>query len=168
MLKTRLIIFNCDWRKIYANHKHCVKSILIPSYSGPYFPAFRLNTERKLVSLRIQSGYGKIQIRITPNKDTFYAVKMTIKRSLDHKQKQFHFLSSDYRRSKFLLTSRRDNINKFLCWFWFRNYKYIFKREKLYRSKTFVNFANFGTLRESFAKLSEFHFHIQHLNKANC
>ena len=26
--------------------KHCVKSVLIRSYSGPYFPAFWLNTER--------------------------------------------------------------------------------------------------------------------------
>ena len=25
---------------------HCVKSVLIRSYSGPYFPAFGLNTER--------------------------------------------------------------------------------------------------------------------------
>ena len=25
---------------------HCVKSVRIQSYSGPYFPAFRLNKER--------------------------------------------------------------------------------------------------------------------------
>ena len=33
---------------------HCVKSVRIRSYSGPYFPAFRLNTERYSVSLRIK------------------------------------------------------------------------------------------------------------------
>ena len=43
--------------------------IIIRSFSGPYFPAFGLNTER----------YGvfecrKIQIRKTPNTDTFYSV----------------------------------------------------------------------------------------------
>ena len=31
--------------------------------SGPYFPAFGLNTDRYFVSLRIQSEFGKIQTR---------------------------------------------------------------------------------------------------------
>ena len=50
---------------------HCVKSVRIRSYSGPYFPAFGLNTE-DTVSLRIQSECGKIRTRITPNTDTFH------------------------------------------------------------------------------------------------
>ena len=41
---------------------------------SPYFSAFRLNTKRYSMSLRIQSKCGKIQTRITPNTDTFYAV----------------------------------------------------------------------------------------------
>ena len=53
---------------------HCVKSVLIGSFSGPYFPAFGLNTERCRVSLRIQSDCGKMRTRRTPNTDTFYAV----------------------------------------------------------------------------------------------
>ena len=53
---------------------HCVKCVRIRSYSGPYFPAFRLNTERYGVSLLIQSECGKIRTRITPNTDTFHAV----------------------------------------------------------------------------------------------
>ena len=32
-------------------------------FSGPYFPAFGLNTEKYEVSLRIQSKCGKIQTR---------------------------------------------------------------------------------------------------------
>ena len=55
--------------------KHCVKSVRIQSYSGPHFPAFGLNTERYRVSFRIQSECGKMRIRITPNTDTFHAVK---------------------------------------------------------------------------------------------
>ena len=43
-------------------------------YSSPHFPAFGLNTKRYEVSLRIQSVCGRIQTRITPNKDIFYAV----------------------------------------------------------------------------------------------
>ena len=51
-----------------------MKCVLIRSYSGPYFPAFGLNTERYSVALRIQSECGKIRTRITPNMDTFDAV----------------------------------------------------------------------------------------------
>ena len=50
---------------------HCVKSARIRSYSGPYFPTFRLNTERYRVFLRIQSKCGKIRSRIIPNTNTF-------------------------------------------------------------------------------------------------
>ena len=56
------------------NHIHCVKCVRIPSYSGPYFPAFGLNTERYGLPLRIQCECGKIWTRITPNMDTFHAV----------------------------------------------------------------------------------------------
>ena len=40
-----------------------VKSFRILSFSGPYFPAFGLNTKRYEVSLRIQSECGKIRTR---------------------------------------------------------------------------------------------------------
>ena len=44
---------------------HYVKIVRIRSFSGPYFPAFGLN---------IQSEYGKIRTRKTPNMDTFQEV----------------------------------------------------------------------------------------------
>ena len=53
-------------QRFYA--KHCVKSVRIWSYSGPYFPSFGLNTDRN-------SKCGKIRTRITPNTNTFHAVK---------------------------------------------------------------------------------------------
>ena len=53
---------------------HWVKSIRIRSFSGSYFPAFGLNTERYGVSLCIQTKWGKIRTRKTPNADTFHAV----------------------------------------------------------------------------------------------
>ena len=58
----------------YMLNIHCVKSARIRSYSGPYFPAFGMNTERYSVFLRIQFECGKTRTRITPNTDTFYAV----------------------------------------------------------------------------------------------
>ena len=57
---------------------HCVKSVCIRSYSGPHFPAFRLNTERYRVSFRIQSECGKMRIRITLNAGIFYAVFLPV------------------------------------------------------------------------------------------
>ena len=50
------------------------KSVCVRSYSGPYFFAFGLNTERYSLSLRIQSECEKMRTRITPNTSTFYAV----------------------------------------------------------------------------------------------
>ena len=50
-------------RAEFIGPSHCVKSVRIRSYSGPYG-----------VSLRIQSECGKTRTRITPNTDTFHAV----------------------------------------------------------------------------------------------
>ena len=58
----------------FSKTGHCVKTVLIRSYSGPHFPAIGLNTEIYGVSLRIQSECGKIRTRITPNPNTFYTV----------------------------------------------------------------------------------------------
>ena len=56
-----------------------VKSVRIWSYSGPYFPAFGLNTERYSVSFCIQLECRKIRTRITSNTGNFYAVTMSLK-----------------------------------------------------------------------------------------
>ena len=48
-----------------------MKSDLVRSFSGPYFPAFRLNTERFGVSFPIQSKCGEIRTRKTLSTDTF-------------------------------------------------------------------------------------------------
>ena len=48
--------------------------VFVHSRSGPYFPAFRLNTERYSVSLGVPSECGKIRTKKTPNTNTFYAV----------------------------------------------------------------------------------------------
>ena len=50
---------------------HCVKSVTIRSFSGPYFPGFGLNTERYRVCLRIPSECGKMGTGKTPNTDIF-------------------------------------------------------------------------------------------------
>ena len=60
----------------FCTLEHCVKSVRIRSFSGPYFPAFGLSTERYSVSLHIQSECGKMPTRKTPKTDTFHAVEM--------------------------------------------------------------------------------------------
>ena len=42
---------------------HCVKSVQIVVFSGPYFPAFGLNWTEYFVSHRIQSECWKIRTR---------------------------------------------------------------------------------------------------------
>ena len=59
---------------MFSLRVHCVKSVRIRSYSGPYFSGFRLNTERYSISFCNQFECGKIRTRINPNTDTFYAV----------------------------------------------------------------------------------------------
>ena len=49
--------------EIARNSIHYVKSARIRSFSGPYFLAFGLNTERYGVYLRIESEYEKMRTR---------------------------------------------------------------------------------------------------------
>ena len=44
-------------------------------FSSPYFPAFGLNMERYLVSLRFSPNVGKYGLEKTPYLDTFHTVK---------------------------------------------------------------------------------------------
>ena len=55
-----------------------VKSVRIRSFSGPYFPAFDLNTEIYRVHCSIQSECGKIRTRKTPNMVTFHPLLSTV------------------------------------------------------------------------------------------
>ena len=47
-------------------------------FFGPYFPAFGLNMEIYRVNIRIQSKYGKIRTKKSPNTDTFQAGKLFV------------------------------------------------------------------------------------------
>ena len=66
-------------KSVKSCHQNFVKSVRIWRYSSPHFSAFGLNTEKYSVYLRIQSEWEKMRTRITPNRDTFYAVQNSIK-----------------------------------------------------------------------------------------
>ena len=56
-LDVTLHIISTSYR--YLHGKHCVESVRIRSFSGPYFRACGLNTEIYGVNLRIHSEYRK-------------------------------------------------------------------------------------------------------------
>ena len=58
---------------LLSGQLHWVKSVQIRSFSGPYFPAFGLNTERYGVSLSVFSpNAGKYGSELAPYLDTFH------------------------------------------------------------------------------------------------
>ena len=62
---------------LYISSMHCVKSVRIRSYFGPHFS--RIFPQSAWIrsspySVRMRENAGKIQTRIIPNTDTFYAV----------------------------------------------------------------------------------------------
>ena len=69
----RFQIVTSNQPKISESNLHCVKSVRIRSFSGPYFSTFGLNMERYNVSLCIRGECGKISARKTLNKDTSHA-----------------------------------------------------------------------------------------------
>ena len=60
---------NCN----YSLKQHCIKSVRIRCYSGLYFPAFGLNTERYFVSLRpnLNLVFNLIPLELQPLKIEF-------------------------------------------------------------------------------------------------
>ena len=67
---------------LWSNYEHWDVNLMVTlkdstawKASVLYFPAFELNTERYIVSLRSQSKCGEIRTRKTPNTDTFHAVQ---------------------------------------------------------------------------------------------
>ena len=64
------------WKSIYMIH--CVKGVRIRSYSGPHFSRIVIEYGEILrispYSIPMRENAGKMQTRITLNKDNFYAV----------------------------------------------------------------------------------------------
>ena len=63
---------------------------------GLVFSAFGLNTERYFISLHIQSEYGKMRTRTTPNTDTFHAMQVLTIKSVIAKFFIFFLLNMDF------------------------------------------------------------------------
>ena len=58
-----VILYQCQRFKIKGLWVTAWKLFKYGVFSGPYFPAFGLNTKMYVVNLRIQSKYGKIRTR---------------------------------------------------------------------------------------------------------
>ena len=80
--------FEKETKTIEALRKKCPNSEFILVRN---FPAFGLNTERYRVSLHIQPECGKMRTMITPNTDTFRAMKTKDK----HESKQLKIIKNN-------------------------------------------------------------------------
>ena len=85
----------------FAGAELCVKMSKKGVFSGPYFPAFEMNTERYFVLLRIQSKCGKYGPEKTPHLDTFHTVAGTARTSEGELRKnklqlQAYFISNTF------------------------------------------------------------------------
>ena len=89
-LKRRITVNEALNQVSFHQHLSLRKNSPRLEFSGPYFPTFRLNTERYSVSLRIQSKCRKIRTRITPNTDTFHAVCLESRLNIE---KIYHIVS---------------------------------------------------------------------------
>ena len=69
---TKFVSLSIEYHFWLANH--CMKSVHNRSFSGPYFPSFRLTTERHRACLCILSNCRKKRTSKIPNMDTFHAV----------------------------------------------------------------------------------------------
>ena len=87
---------------------HCIRSVCIRSFSGPYFLAFELNTQRYSLCLRIQSECGKKRTIKSPNMDTFHAVLIVI---------TLHLLPPSETYSELCQTSKAELFAKIVNYF---------------------------------------------------
>ena len=100
------IFWSVDWSlkfphllegKSELENLHCVKSIRIWSFPGPFFPSFGLDTKRSERSLRIQSGYGK---KLTKKINSEYG---HFSRSAENTGTKFYLIWLSFLISKFKL-----------------------------------------------------------------
>ena len=97
---------------IFSSDAHYVKSVRIRSFSGPYFPALRRNTERYSISLCIQSERRKERAKKTPNKDTFHVVAFCygIQNFQNHR---FKTKSKNYKEKQ---KEKARHVTSTVCW----------------------------------------------------
>ena len=70
-----------DTKQVLVSQQPLRENCPYSEFFGPYFPAFGLNTEIYSVSVHIQSEWGKIRTRETPNTNAFHAANWSEKSS---------------------------------------------------------------------------------------
>ena len=101
-----IFIFSCYQR---STGYYCSKKVHIRSFSVPYFLGLGLNREIYSINLRIQSKWGKIRTRKTPNTDTFSAV---ISITDKHKNDILRYLS--YYFTRLIVCERKVKIQFYI------------------------------------------------------
>ena len=101
-----IIIF---W-KCFFNSQHCVKSVHIRSFSGPYFPAFGLNTDKNSIRTHFTQCISCYFL-------TKFCVKMFLITFLLRNEQKFWFWAfffPPYSRIKFIIKSDLLCLKNFL------------------------------------------------------
>ena len=97
----------------FTHCPHCVKTVRIRSYSGPYFSALGLNTERFGVSLRIQSECGEIRSVNSVNvRKNFATLKIFTLRKRARKLKRWQFYISQFCEKLYTILILKERLVK--------------------------------------------------------
>ena len=74
---------------------HCVKSVRIRIFSGPYFPAFGLNGEIRSISPHSAQMRESTDQKKTPYLDTFHAVESCLEFTINKDRiKSYHYFDA--------------------------------------------------------------------------
>ena len=90
-----LVVNTLFIKVLYYINKHCVKSVRIRSFSGPYFPAFGLNGEILRISPCSAQMRESADQKKTPYLDTFHAVESCLEFTLNKDHiKSYHYFDT--------------------------------------------------------------------------
>ena len=115
---------------------HCAKSVQIRVFSGPYFPAFGLKTERYSVSLRIQSECRKIRTRKNSVSGHFSSSEF-LGSKRNNQKSNFHSVAMSMMKSQTL---------KFLDFIITQKSRYFENETFILQIKKFINYTSRATL----------------------
>ena len=92
-----ICFLNIIKKEHFISFHHCIKSVHIQSYSGPHFPAFRINMERYEVYKSIQNIQSIWKIRSIQNISLYFMYSVRMWENVDQNNSEFgHYLCSVY------------------------------------------------------------------------
>ena len=108
-----------------TTNKHCAKNVGIRSYSGPYFPALELNTERPILFIFFISSLFKVDLHlaykkpINANNNTAYiSVNKHLSNNDNNKTKYLIVRQNQHVANRLYITYMTNQASTFLLFVW--------------------------------------------------